>query len=171
MYLNLIVALIGCDDAATTEAPQPAPEATPAPEPVVEEAPAEAAHHWNLNSDGVVLHGFDAVSYRGEAPEKGSSDHALEWDGATWHFSSAENLATFQASPEAYAPALGGFCTFGVVIEKKLDGDPNVYWMNDETLYLFLNEEVRGKFAQDESGNLNKISENWPALRNADPQG
>ena len=57
------------------------------------------------------------------------------------------------------------------MIEKKLDGDPSVFWLKDETLYLFLNEEVRGKFTQDETGNLQKTSENWPALRSADPRG
>ena len=192
MHIFLLSTLLGCGEAPTSETPAPAP-AAPADEAPADEAPAaepapsadadadadadaeapgqDANHQWNLDADGVVMHGFDPVSYRAGEPVKGVTEHTHEWDGVTWHFASAENLATFKAAPEDYAPELGGYCTFGVVIEKKLDGDPKVYWVNDDKLYLFLNEEVRGKFAQDEPGNLAKTTENWPSLRDTDPQG
>ncbi|MEO0854885.1 MAG: YHS domain-containing (seleno)protein, partial [Cyanobacteria bacterium J06648_11] len=73
----------------------------------------------NLDERGRALHGYDAVSYftEGEAVP-GAEAHSLEWDGVTWFFASADNRDAFEADPERYAPANGGYCTFGVVLAK-----------------------------------------------------
>ena len=46
-------------------------------------------------------------------------------------FSSDENLALFRANPEQYAPRIGGYCTFGIVLQKKFDGDPQCWLTTD----------------------------------------
>ncbi len=94
----------------------------------------------------------------------------MDWGGATWLFASAENLGKFRENPETYAPQNGGYCTFGVVVGKKFDGDPQVWHVKDENLYVFLNDEVKGKFLQDESGNLEKVSTNWPTIKDKKPE-
>ncbi|HCH65588.1 MAG: YHS domain-containing protein [Deltaproteobacteria bacterium] len=174
MYLTLFLVAVGFGVPAFSQSSSSSAE--PGPESdgfAVEDAAANGkqTHRWNTDEAGVVMHGYDPVSYHSGTPVKGVKAHSYQWDGVTWLFSSAENRARFEASPAAYAPAMGGYCTFGVVIKKKLDGDPTVYWVHDKQLYLFLNEEVRGKFAQDQAGNLERIRENWPALRDFDPKG
>jgi YHS domain-containing protein len=144
------------------------------PPPVESIEPAESADevvHWNMDVNGVMMHGYDPVSYRSGEPQQGSDAFAMVWDGATWHFASAENRQKFAQDPSGYAPSLGGYCTFGIVIDKKLDGDPGVYWMQGEALYLFLNEEVRQTFMQDIDGNLQKVSVKWEQLINLSMQG
>ena len=51
-------------------------------------------------------------------------------------------LKAFKASPSRYLPQNGGFCTFGVSVGKKFDGDPKFAAVIDNKLYLFLNEEI-----------------------------
>lgn len=163
----MFIALLALCISGCTTSPPPA-------EPAGLAEPASASRQgqkWNLNANGVMMHGYDPVSYRGEAPTMGSADISVEWDGATWHFTSEENRQRFQEAPTDYAPSLGGYCTFGIVLEKKLDGDPLVYWMQDDALYLFLNEEVQQKFMQDISGNLEKVSAGWSRISALNGEG
>lgn len=131
----------------------------------------EVSYAVNRDEDGRALHGYDPVSYftTGE-PKAGSADFQHEWDNAVWYFETAENRDEFAANPEKYAPENGGFCTFGVVLSKKFDGDPNVWTIYKERLYVFLNEEVKGKFLQDQTGNIAKVKENWPQIADKDPE-
>ena len=64
---------------------------------------------------GTAINSTDAVAYftMGK-PVEGSSDFAHDWNGATFHFASAENRDLFAASPEKYAPQFGGYCAWAV---------------------------------------------------------
>ena len=42
--------------------------------------------------------GYDTVSYFSGNPVKGSEEFSTEWNGATWFFSSAGNLAKFKVN-------------------------------------------------------------------------
>ena len=52
-----------------------------------------------------------------------------------------------------------------MVLKKKFDGDPNVWHVKDDSLYVFLNDEVKQKFLADEKGNLEKVTANWPEIK------
>jgi len=71
----------------------------------------------------------------------------------------------FTAEPAAYLPQNGGFCTFGVSVGKKFDGDPQFAAIVDNKLYLFLNEEIFREFQKDEAGTIAKADENWKKIR------
>ncbi len=92
----------------------------------------------------------------------GKAEHSFDWHGATWQFASAANRDQFAQNPQKYTPSNGGYCTFGIVLRKKFDGDPNVWKITQDKVYIFLNEEVQGKFFQDEEGNFKKVVDNWP---------
>lgn len=123
-------------------------------------------HAVNLDERGRALHGYDPVAYftEGEAVP-GREAFSLEWDNAVWYFASEANRDAFESDPEQYAPANGGFCTFGIVLSKKFDGDPEVWSIRDNRLYVFLNEDVKVKFLQDVAGNLHKVATNWPVIK------
>ncbi|MBE9065863.1 YHS domain-containing protein [Leptolyngbya cf. ectocarpi LEGE 11479] len=126
--------------------------------------------HLNLDEAGIALRGYDPVSYFTEAePVKGQEAHSFTWNDATWHFATAENRDLFSNEPEKYAPANGGYCTFGIVLKKKFDGDPQVWSVIKSRLYVFLNEDVQQKFLQDSAGNLQKVSANWPVIQFKSP--
>lgn len=160
----VVLLLAACDSAPSSSSA----ERSEAPAKVQE--PAASVVRWNVDESGHVMHGYDPVAYhRDESAQRGSTSTSLKWDGATWLFASRENRVAFEAEPQKYVPAVGGYCSFGVVIEKKLDGDPSVFWMDGDKLHLFLNPEVRDKFMQDASGNAKRLVANWPLLRDRDP--
>lgn len=140
-------------------------------ETITTQAPeAPTSYDININEAGHALHGYDAVSYQSDSgPIMGSSEHSMELMGATWLFANAENLEKFKADPDSYMPSNGGYCTFGIVLQKKFDGDPQVFLNNDGALHLFLNEEVREKFTQDTEGNLQTVSNNWKVIKDKSP--
>lgn len=175
MFCCLAIVLVSFS-CSQQDAPAESTEAkkeTSSPAPPAQEAPAPAAStdsklEFNLDERGRALQGYDAVTYHTDQKAvMGSEDLKTTWGGATWHFSSQANLDNFKANPSSYAPANGGYCTFGIVIEKRLDGNPQVWHYKENQLYLFLNEEVKTKFLQDESGNLAKVNDNWNKMLQA----
>ena len=185
ILLMAIPLFVGCGgtDAPAPEAADTASQAaseTPASEtPAADgdaapasDAPAvaEMGGALNVDEEGRALRGFDAVAYHATGTAvAGVADHGFEWQGATWLFASAENRDAFAASPERYAPQNGGYCTFGVVLGKKLDVDPERFLVQDEDLYLFLNAEVQEKFNADLEGNLTRVTSNWPIIADRHP--
>ncbi|MEM6424706.1 MAG: YHS domain-containing (seleno)protein [Cyanobacteria bacterium P01_H01_bin.119] len=139
-------------------------------QPQAEESTA-ASYSINIDEEGRALRGYDPVAYFTDGkPVRGAQDFSFEWNEAEYRFANAENRDEFISDPEKYAPANGGFCTFGVVLAKKFDGDPEVWFINNDRLYVFLNQEVKEKFLLDEAGNLSKVAENWPLIQEKSPE-
>lgn len=112
------------------------------------------------------LHGVDPVAFlnSGNAVE-GAASYTATHDGVAYYFSSADNKAEFEADPTAYLPQNGGFCTFGVSVGKKFDGDPSYAAVIDQKLYVFLNKEIFDAFNKNRSGTIAKAEDNWPTIR------
>ena len=99
----------------------------------------------NVDDNGVILHGYDAVAYQtAHQPVKGSPAFTAAHDGAIYQFTSAANRDAFKAAPAKYAPAYGGYCAMGVAVGKKLDGDPAAFTVANGRLYLNVSEKVKG---------------------------
>lgn len=111
------------------------------------------------------LHGVDPVAFidLGNRIE-GSARHAAVHDGVAFYFDTQANMDAFKANPAAYRPQNGGFCTFGVSVGKKFDGDPQYAEIVDGKLYVFLNEEIFRMFQKDRSGTIAKAAKNWPEI-------
>ncbi len=64
----------------------------------------------NVDASGFAIKGYDSVAYFTQGqPVKGLEEFKFAWGGATWLFSSRENLEMFQKDPEKYAPQYGGY--------------------------------------------------------------
>lgn len=112
------------------------------------------------------LHGVDPVAFlKSGNPVEGAAAHTAKHDGVAYYFASAENKAKFEANPGAYLPQNGGFCTFGVSVGKKFDGDPSYAAIIDQKLYVFLNKEIYEAFNKDRAGTIAKAAMNWPTIR------
>jgi YHS domain-containing protein len=113
----------------------------------------------------LALDGYDAVAYfKGGRPVKGSKEHAATWNGATWHFASAENKAAFEANPQAFAPQYGGYCAWAVSEGYTAKGDPNHWRLVDGKLYLNYNASVQRNWEKDIPGRVAKGDRNWPKV-------
>ena len=130
------------------------------------QTPAQAAEEiqTGLFSD-LAVGGYDPVTYftQGE-PTRGAKAHQTEWKGATWRFSSAENLAAFEASPETYAPQYGGYCAWAVSQGQTAPGSPMHWSIVDDKLYLNNNARVKADWERDIPGFIEAADANWPAV-------
>lgn len=108
------------------------------------------------------LHGVDPVALLDSGKEvEGVATHTAVHGGVAYYFVSKANLRTFEAKPARYVPQNGGFCTFGVSVGKKFDGDPTYSAVIGDKLYVFLNEEIFNAFRKDEAGTIAKAAKNW----------
>jgi YHS domain-containing protein len=118
-----------------------------------------------IKSDGAIQ-GYDPVAYFKESkPVKGKKEFQHEWKGATWYFSSAQNLKDFKAAPEKYAPQYGGYCAWGMSRGYKAPTSADAWTIVDGKLYLNYNTDVRKKWNEDQKGNIEKADASWPTVK------
>ena len=122
-----------------------------------------AAIAWFANR--TAINGYDTVAYFTEGkPVEGSADHAYEWNGAEWHFASAENLETFKADPEKYAPQYGGYCAYAVAYGSTAKTEPDAWKIVDGKLYLNYDKSIQSRWEEDVPGYIAKVNTNWPKV-------
>ncbi len=115
--------------------------------------------------DGIAIRGTDPVAYFEKAmPVPGSDAHQVMWKGATWLFENADNMAAFEANPEAFAPKYGGYCAYAVSKGGTATTSPDAWTIHEDRLYLNFNTTVRGIWSQDIPGNVAKADANWPGV-------
>lgn len=111
------------------------------------------------------IRGYDPVAYFTVGkPVRGSNQFTSKWQGATFKFSSAENLALFKAEPTAYAPQYGGYCAFAVSKGATAGTVPDAWSIVDGKLYLNYSLNVRNRWSKDVPGNIKAADRNWPAV-------
>ena len=117
-------------------------------------------------SDAAVVGGYDVVAYHTAGkPTKGSADFSATYQGATWHFASAENQAKFKASPAKYAPAYGGWCSAGASKGKKVPTKPELWAIVDGQLYLNSSPKAHnGLFLKNTDAVIRKGEGNWKLI-------
>jgi YHS domain-containing protein len=127
-------------------------------------APGLTAAGAPLGLQGVDPVAFVEIGNRIDGSATNTSTH----DGVAYYFASAANKETFDKHPVRYTPQNGGFCTFGVSVGKKFDGDPRFAAVEDGLLYVFLSEEIYRAFDKDRSGTINKAAVNWKRIQHTD---
>jgi len=114
--------------------------------------------------------GYDLVSYHTDGkPLRGDGNNLVVVDGVTYLFANEENKNAFEKNPEKYLPAYGGYCAFGVSVNKKFVGDPEVWKIVDGTLYLNLDRNIQKMWFEDIPGNIVKANQNWPNIKDKAP--
>lgn len=112
------------------------------------------------------LHGVDPVTFVNLGNRiEGKAKYTAIHDGVAYYFSSKEKMDKFKASPASFLPQNGGFCTFGVSIGKKFDGNPRYADIQNGKLYVFLNEEIYREYQKDKKGTIAKADASWKKIR------
>lgn len=124
-----------------------------------------------VDPTGFAVSGYDVVAYfdleqspvgtAQPAAVAGSEDITSSYNGATFAFSTAENKAKFDANPEAFVPQYDGHCAYGVSKGGKVPGNPNLWRIVDDKLYLNITKNVVGFWEEDIPGNLDLAQNNW----------
>ena len=128
----------------------------------------------NLDKSGVILQGYDAVSYfKSGEPLKGDPKIQTKFEDATYTFATEANKQEFLKEPKKYAPQFGGWCAYAVADSKsKVDIDPKSFVIQDGKLLLFYNGiwgNTRKKWQKDSKTFLNTANTNWPEVEKKDP--
>jgi YHS domain-containing protein/uncharacterized membrane protein len=160
---------VGASDKQT---PEPA-ENTTGSEPNVlgqngspNEAKGTTTAKVNVDSEGIILKGYDAVAYLKQGkPVKGNPAIQSTYQGATYLFASPTDKADFDKDPAKYAPRYGAFCSYGVANGVLADTEgPNAFAVYKGKLYLCGNEGALKEFKSDIDSNIEKADTNWRQL-------
>jgi len=125
----------------------------------------KAIRKVNVDSNGVILKGYDPVAYFTQNKAiKGNSKYQSSYQGATYYFSSAADLATFKRNPSKYAPQYGGFCANGVKNNRLIDADPTVFFVIKGKLYICASPAAENEFRAHEDEDIVTANRNWYQL-------
>lgn len=114
---------------------------------------------------GVAIDGYDPVSYFTEdAPHAGLPEHEYRWRGVPWYFASAANRDVFRRTPEIYAPQFGGYGLMGLARGYLSEGNPRIYAVLGDRLFLFHSTSNRDAFMQAQRSSYQKAAANWAEL-------
>ena len=134
---------------------------------VIAVAPAMAAAPAPAVSaeGGIAIRGYDPVAFfTTGTPHEGRPEFAYQYEGATWHFASAENLADFKGNPVRYAPQFGGYCAWAVSQHYLAPGDPQYWKIVGGKLYLNANARAKELWEADQADAIKRGHANWPAV-------
>jgi hypothetical protein len=114
---------------------------------------------------GLALSGVDPVAYFTDAaPRYGRPDQEYRYAGAIWRFRNEGNKAAFAANPDVYMPRYGGYDPIALGRAIALPGNPLVWAMVGERLYLFYNDEARERFIAGPEEAILHADNKWPGV-------
>lgn len=115
---------------------------------------------------GLAIGGFDPVAYFTEADaQAGLADYELTEDGAVWRFRNEGNRSEFAKHPEVYGPQFGGYDPVDMARGVTIAGNPRVWLVVGQRLYLFGREDSRDAFAAAPAKFLPEARKQWPVMQ------
>lgn len=133
------------------------------------EAQAAPLATWEDERTGLALSGYDPVAYFTEqAPrigqaafEVGVGEPSEDRPGPSqryYRFANAGNRAAFLAHPDVYRPSLGGHDPVRLADGQISPGEPMLWAIHRQRLYLFRTPGARHRFLADPDGVLARIT-------------
>ncbi|MFU8833197.1 MAG: YHS domain-containing (seleno)protein [Wenzhouxiangella sp.] len=90
----------------------------------------------------LALEGYSPVSYFDPGmPEKGSAEFSAVHNNREYHFTSAQQLASFEADPERFEPLFPDHCPYNLALGRAAAIDPENFKIADGHLLLFHHSE------------------------------
>jgi len=119
----------------------------------------------NLDRDGVILDGYDPVAFFTDGkPVKGATAYQSSYNGAIYHFASADHKTTFDKEPAKYEPQFGAFCAYAVSVGRTAPIDVNTFSIVNGRLVVQHNARAVGLWNADVQKNLANADKYWPAV-------
>jgi hypothetical protein len=117
-------------------------------------------------NSGLAISGFDPVAYFiDRVASLGKGDFEASFAGAVWRFRNEGNRGAFMADPDIYMPRFGGYDPIGVARGVAVAGDPRLWTLSGERLYLFSTPEGRELFAGDAEQVVATAERKWPSVK------
>jgi hypothetical protein len=116
-------------------------------------------------NSGLAISGFDPVAYFTDAQAlPGKSEFEQVVAGTVWRFRSVGNRAAFVADPDVYMPRFGGYDPVGVARGVAVAGNPLLWVIKNQRLYLFYAPETRNEFTGDSGRTIATADMEWPEI-------
>ena len=112
---------------------------------------------------GLSIGGYDPVAYfmTGSAIQ-GVDDYEEIYGDTYWHFATEGNAAAFRAAPAAYIPGFGGYALAAVGRGVAQPGNPTLFAIHRNRVYLFASEDERRTFLADPEAMIAAAAAHWP---------
>jgi YHS domain-containing protein len=125
----------------------------------------------NLDSNGVILKGYDPVAYftRHQAV-KGNPAIQIRFGGAIYYFVSVADKVAFGKNPSKYVPQYGGFCAYHMSKRELRESDPTAFLIYKGKLYVCSDVNGAREFRSNIDQNIRKADSNWTGLGRAGGQ-
>jgi hypothetical protein len=117
-------------------------------------------------NSGLAINGFDPIAYfTDHAAVLGRGEFEYRYAGAVWRFHNLGNRAAFAADPDVYMPRYGGYDAVAVGRQAPVAGDPRVWVITGERLYLFSSAESRAAFISGTAAAIATADRAWPKVQ------
>ena len=116
----------------------------------------------NVDSNGVILKGYDPVAYfiRHQAV-KGNPAIQTRFGGAIYYFVSVADKVAFTKNPSRYVPQYGGFCAYHMSKGEFKDSDPAAFLIYKGKLYVCAGADGAKEFRSNIDENMRKADDYW----------
>jgi hypothetical protein len=115
---------------------------------------------------GLAIDGYDPVAYFVDgAPVAGLPDLEHYFSGAVWRFRNEGNRAAFVQDPEVYMPGFGGYDPIALARGVALPGNPLLWLIVGDRLFMFFSPEGRALFVSDPDKSLALAEAKWPEVQ------
>lgn len=112
---------------------------------------------------GLAIDGYDPVAFFTDGkPEFGSGNFEFSYAGAVWRFANSGNRTAFEQQPSVYMPQYGGYDPVGVARGVAVPGNPQLWAIVGERLFLFYDSAQRGKFLSNPARYQATSERRWP---------
>jgi hypothetical protein len=114
---------------------------------------------------GLAVEGFDPVAYFVDGAAKvGLPEFELRYHGAVWRFRNPGNRAAFADNPGDYEPRFGGYDPVAIGRGAPTPGNPEIWLISGQQLYLFYDAQSREEFASGPQQIVMQAEGRWPDL-------
>jgi hypothetical protein len=118
------------------------------------------------HNSGLAINGFDPIAYFTERTALlGKGEFEYRYAGAVWRFRNQGNRDAFAAHPTVYLPRFGGYDPLGLARGVALPGDPRLWLIVGERLYLFNVPQNRAAFATQGDQAIAIAERQWPSVQ------
>jgi len=112
---------------------------------------------------GLAIDGFDPVSYfLDAAAAPGRAEFEFTYRGVVWRFRNPGNRAAFMEDPAGYEPQFGGYDPVAIGHGVPTPGNPLIWLIAEQKLYLFYSPEAQAEFKTDGERLLPQAAARWP---------
>ncbi len=126
--------------------------------------PAEMALD-SVNGQNVAMEGYDVTAYfTKQKATMGFAKFQSTFQGTKYQFESEQAKAMFDASPQKYLPAFGGYCAVAASFAKVEAAQVDLFDVYEGKLYFSRNAKAHKLWLEDKSGVRSRAEGQWPCL-------